>query len=153
MNKPKAKALLLALIVSSISVAGQISKSDVDKAIDRRREIDAQYREKLSAVKGITCPPLPLDTIYNHAYFPILVENDYSLSRDELYEKLKQNGIFGRRYFYPLISDFPMYRGLPSAAKTNLPVASKLADQVLCLPIYPELDNESVTRITSIIME
>jgi len=130
---------------------GLLQLKHVDKAIDRRREIDAQYREKLSVVKGITCPPLPLDTIYNHAYFPILVENNYSLSRDELYEKLKQNGIFGRRYFYPLISDFSMYRGLPSAAQANLMVAKIVANKVLCLPIYPLLTDNDVQRVVSLI--
>ncbi len=130
---------------------GLLQLKHVDKAIERRREIDAQYREQLSLVKGITCPPLPVDTIYNHAYFPILVEKDYSLSRDGLYEKLRQNGVFGRRYFYPLISDFPMYRGLPSAAQTNLIVAKKVADRVLCLPIYPLLTDNDFQRVVSLI--
>jgi dTDP-4-amino-4,6-dideoxygalactose transaminase len=130
---------------------GLLQLKHVDKAIDRRREIDAQYREQLSAVAGISCPPLPADTVYNHAYFPILVGKEYPLSRDELNDKLRQHGIFARRYFYPLISEFPMYRGLPSAAEGNLPIARKAAYQVLCLPIYPALDDESVTRIASII--
>lgn len=130
---------------------GLLQLKHVDKAIDRRREIDNLYRQELSSVSGIFCPLLPADTIYNCAYFPILVEKEYSLSRDELNDKLRQHGIFARRYFYPLISEFPMYRGLPSAAQSNLPVAKKVADQVLCLPIYPALENESVARITAII--
>jgi dTDP-4-amino-4,6-dideoxygalactose transaminase len=130
---------------------GLLQLKHVSKAIDRRREIDAQYREQLSSVKGISCPRLPAETIYNHAYFPILVKKDYPLSRDELNDKLRQHGIFARRYFYPLISEFPMYRGLPSAAQSNLPVARKVADQVLCLPIYPALENESIKKIISII--
>jgi len=130
---------------------GLLQLKHVDKEIDRRREIDAQYREQLSSVTGISCPPLPADTIYNHAYFLILIEKEYPLSRDELNDKLRQHGIFARRYFYPLISEFPMYRGLPSAAQSNLPIARKAADQVLCLPIYPALENESVARIVSII--
>jgi dTDP-4-amino-4,6-dideoxygalactose transaminase len=130
---------------------GLLQLTHIDKAISRRREIDAQYREQLSTIPGIICPPLPADTIYNHAYFPILVEKEYPLLRDELNDKLRQHGIFARRYFYPLISEFPMYRDLPSAAQSNLPIAKKAADQVLCLPIYPALENESVTRIISII--
>lgn len=132
---------------------GLLQLKHIDKAIDRRREIDNLYREELSTAAGIFCPKLPDETIYNYAYFPILIEKDYPLSRDELNDKLREHGIFPRRYFYPLISEFPMYRGLPSAAKSNLPIASKSADQVLCLPIYPDLDDESITRIVSIIME
>ena len=132
---------------------GLLQLKYIDKAIDRRREIDAQYREQLSSVTGISYPTLPADTTYNYAYFPILIEKDYPLSRDELNDKFRQNGIFARRYFYPLISEFPMYRGLPSAAQSNLPIAKEKADQVLCLPIYPTLENESISRIVSIIME
>lgn len=130
---------------------GLLQLKHVDKMISRRREIDAEYREGLSSVTGIFCPSLPQDTIYNHAYFPILVEKEYPLSRDGLNEKLREHGIYPRRYFYPLISEFPMYRGLPSAAASNLPIAMKLASQVLCLPIYPALDSQSVTRVISII--
>jgi dTDP-4-amino-4,6-dideoxygalactose transaminase len=130
---------------------GILALKHVDKAIDRRREIDNLYRKMLSTVLGIFCPILPTDTNYNYAYFPILINKEYPLSRDELNEKLRERGIFPRRYFYPLISDFPMYRGLPSAARSNLPIARKTADHVLCLPIYPALENESVTRIISTI--
>jgi dTDP-4-amino-4,6-dideoxygalactose transaminase len=132
---------------------GLLQLKHIDKAIDRRREIDGQYREQLLSVTGISSPPLPTDTIYNHAYFPILIEKEYPRTRDELNDTLRQHGIFARRYFYPLISEFPMYRGLPSAAQSNLPIARKVADQVLCLPIYPALENGSVTRIVSIIAD
>jgi dTDP-4-amino-4,6-dideoxygalactose transaminase len=132
---------------------GLLQLKYVDKAIEMRREIDAQYRTQLTCVPGITCPPLPADTVYNYSYFPIFVEKGYSLLRDELNDKLRQNGIYPRRYFYPLISEFPMYRSLPSAARSNLPFARKAADQVLCLPIYPELDNEAITKIISIIKD
>lgn len=130
---------------------GLLQLRHVDKAIDRRREIDNLYREEFSTVMGILCPLLPTDTIYNYAYFPILIEKEYPLSRDELNDKLRRQGIFARRYFYPLISEFPMYRGLPSAAHSNLPIAKEVSEKVLCLPIYPALENESITRITSII--
>jgi dTDP-4-amino-4,6-dideoxygalactose transaminase len=130
---------------------GLLQLKHIDSALDRRREIDAHYRTQLSSVTGISCPPLPADTIYNHAYFPILIEKEYPLSRDELNDTLRQHGIFARRYFYPLISDFPMYRGLPSATASNLPAAKKAAEHVLCLPIYPDLTHESITNIVSII--
>jgi dTDP-4-amino-4,6-dideoxygalactose transaminase len=130
---------------------GLLHLKHIDRVIRRRREIDDQYREQLSFIPSITCPPLPADTTNNYSYFPILIGKEYPLSRDELNDKLRQQGIFPRRYFYPLISDFPMYRGLPSAAQCNLPVARKAADQVLCLPMYPALENESITRIVSII--
>jgi len=130
---------------------GLLQLKHIDTAIARRREIDAKYREQLSSVMGVSCPPLPADTIYNHAYFPILVEKEYPLSRDELNDKLRQQGIFARRYFYPLISEFPMYRGLPSADRSNLPVANKVASGVICLPIYPALEFGHIARIIQII--
>jgi dTDP-4-amino-4,6-dideoxygalactose transaminase len=132
---------------------GLLQLKHIDKAIERRREIDAQYREQLSSVSGITCPKLSADTTHNYSYFPILIEKEYPLLRDELNDKLRQQGIYARRYFYPLISEFPMYRSLPSAAKSNLPVARKTAEQVICLPIYPYLDDGSIARITSIIKD
>ena len=85
--------------------------------------------------------------ITNYSYFPILVQSEYSISRDALYEKLKSKGIYSRRYFYPLISDFPMYRGLPSAQPSNLPIASDVATKVLCLPIYPALSRQEQVRV------
>ena len=89
--------------------------------------------------------------VANHSYFPILVEPPYSLSRDALYERMKEHGIFARRYFDPLISEFPMYRGMPSAKRENLPVAGAAAQQVLCLPIHPGLDDREVERIAWIV--
>jgi dTDP-4-amino-4,6-dideoxygalactose transaminase len=133
------------------SAFGLLQLKHVNKAIDRRCRIDTQYREQLSSVPGIACPRLPADTTYNYSYFPILVEKDYPLLRDKLNDKLRQEGIYARRYFYPLISEFPMYRSLPSSAQSNLPCARKAADQVLCLPIYPDLENESIASIVSII--
>lgn len=81
------------------------------------------------------------------------MEADYPLSRDALYQKLKDNGINGRRYFYPLISDFPMYRGLPSSLSGNLPIAREAAKKVLCLPIYPALDEGQQARVVAVISE
>jgi len=130
---------------------GLLQLKHIDKAIARRREIDAQYRSGLLSIPGISCPALPVDTTYNYSYFPILIERDYPLSRDELYEKFHQYNVYARRYFYPLISEFPMYRGLTSASESNLPVANNIAHKVLCLPIYPDLSNEHVAHIVDII--
>ena len=89
---------------------------------------------------------------HNYSYFPIFItENEYGMSRDALYAKLKENNILGRRYFYPLISNFPVYRGLESAQPKNLPVATKLAEQVLCLPMYADLTDDDVERVIKLI--
>lgn len=140
--------------MSEINAAfGLLQLKHMPAVMQRRSEIDARYRQKLQECKGIRCVPKAGQAVANHSYFPILVDSDYPLSRDELYKHLKENGINARRYFYPLISDFPMYRGLPSAARSNLPVAAKAAEQVLCLPIYPNLSNEDVDRVTTSIIE
>ena len=130
---------------------GLLQLKYIDQALARRKEIDAEYREQLKGVKGIHCLNDAGEKVANYAYFPILVEAGYPISRDDLYQKLKNNNIVTRRYFYPLISDFPMYRGLPSAHRENLPVATAAAQQVLCLPIYPDLDMSVVGEITSFI--
>jgi dTDP-4-amino-4,6-dideoxygalactose transaminase len=128
---------------------GLLQLKYADQAIERRRSIDAAYRKQLRGVEGIRC--LGGEGVTNCAYFPILVQPEYPLSREELCQKLRENGIYPRRYFYPLISDFPMYRGLPSAARSNLPVASKAANEVVCLPIYPALTIEQADSIAGII--
>ncbi len=123
-----------------------------DQTIARRKEIDARYRERLGSVRGIRCLPNGEQYSSNYAYFPILVESEYPVSRDALYTLLKNRNIHPRRYFYPLISDFPMYRGLSSATRDNLPVASRIAEQVLCLPMYPALCESDVDRIIRLIV-
>jgi dTDP-4-amino-4,6-dideoxygalactose transaminase len=130
---------------------GLLQLKYIDQAIVRRKEIDAAYRERLKGVKGIHCLKDAGEKIANYSYFPILVEADYPISRDDLYQKLKDIGIHPRRYFYPLISDFPMYRGLPSAHRENLPAATVAALQVLCLPIYPDLEMSVIDEVTRFI--
>lgn len=130
---------------------GLLQLPRVDQAILRRREVDALYRALLTGVAGIRCLPPVAEVATNHAYFPILVEAAYPLSRDGLYDRLKAAGIHGRRYFFPLISDFPMYRHYPSARPENLPVASAVAGKVICLPIYPELDDATVAAACRLI--
>jgi len=140
--------------MSEINAAfGLLQLQHMPQVMQRRAEIDAYYREQLQNIQGIHCLPQAGQTVANHSYFPILVQPDYPLSRDALYQKLKDQGIFARRYFYPLISDFPMYRGLPSAARNLLPVAAQAADKVLCLPIYPALTHEQQKHIIALLME
>ena len=130
---------------------GLLQLKYVNEAIARRKQIDAFYRERLRNVPGIRCLPEADSYLANYAYFPILVDSDYPLSRDALYQRLKHHNIHTRRYFYPLISDFPMYRGLPSAQKDNLPVATRVSQQVLCLPISTGLRESDLMRIVEII--
>lgn len=138
--------------MSEINAAfGLLQLKYIDAAMARRKEIDQAYREGLKEVKGIICPIGDEELTTNHSYFPILVQSNYAMSRDALYEKLKANNIFARRYFFPLISDFPMYRTMPSAHRNNLPVATNAANQVLCLPIYPSLEHSVINEIIAII--
>ena len=132
---------------------GLLQLKYIDRALARRQEIDAAYRERLRGVKGIRCLGDAGEKVANHAYFPILVDSRYPISRDELYQRLKDNGIHPRRYFYPLISEFSMYRGLPSAHRDHLPVATAAAQAVLCLPIYPDLEMAVVDTITRFIAD
>jgi len=130
---------------------GLLQLRHIDAVIDRRAEIDRLYRSELGGVAGVRFIGPSHESRQNYAYFPILIGDAYPISRNELYEKLKSHDIFVRRYFYPLISDFPMYRCLSSAHIENLSVASNISKQVLCLPIYPDLDNSTVSRISKII--
>jgi len=130
---------------------GLLQLEGVDRAFAKRRAIDERYRAGLAVVPGIKCLQPAGELLGNYAYFPVLVQPDYPLTRDALYQKFRDHDIFVRRYFYPLISDFPMYRGMPSAAHGNLPVARKVAQQVLCLPIYPDLAHGEVDRIVDLL--
>jgi dTDP-4-amino-4,6-dideoxygalactose transaminase len=131
---------------------GLLQLKGIDEALRKRKAIDARYREGLGGVKGIHCLSGSGERVANYAYFPILVRPEYPLNREALYQKLRDNGIYARRYFYPLISDFPMYRGLPSAAHSNLAVASKAASEVICLPIYPALSDEQADSVLDLLV-
>jgi dTDP-4-amino-4,6-dideoxygalactose transaminase len=138
--------------MSEINAAfGLLQLQHVDNALAKRKTIDAQYRELLADVPGIRCLSDAGEKVANYAYFPVQVEDHFPISRDALYERLKEHGIYARRYFYPLISEFPMYRGLPSSHKDNLSAASAASKRILCLPIYPDLNPAHVERIVSII--
>ena len=130
---------------------GLLQLEHLGEAISRRQQIDSLYRRLLGNVKGIRCLQSTRERVANYAYFPILVDSNYPISRDELYQKMKDNNVHPRRYFYPLISNFPMYRGLQSSHPDNLPVATLAAQQVLCLPIYPALSDSEVETIAGLI--
>lgn len=131
---------------------GLLQLKHVDEVIQKRRDIDALYRRLLRDIPGIDYLAEPAETERNYAYFPILVGPEYPLTRDALYQRLRDHGIYVRRYFYPLISAMPMYRGLPSAAETDLPVAHRIAYQVLCLPCFPDLGSRDVEMIANLIV-
>jgi len=138
--------------MSEINAAfGMLQLKHIDHALARRKEIDHNYREMLKGIKGVRCLQDAGEAVSNYSYFPILIEADYPISRDDLYQKLKDQGIFARRYFYPLITDFPMYRGLPSAHRDNLPEATDAAFKVMCLPIYPTLQQHEQERVVDLI--
>ncbi|MDR0306470.1 MAG: DegT/DnrJ/EryC1/StrS family aminotransferase [Chitinispirillales bacterium] len=133
---------------------GLLNLKGADDAITKRKRIAETYRTLLRDVKGISYfDDLP-GVIHNYSYFPVFVnEKEYGMSRDGLYEKLQRNGIFGRRYFYPLISDFSVYRELPSSAPERLPVARKMSKQVICLPIYADLKIEEAERVAGLCLK
>lgn len=130
---------------------GLLQLKHMDDVIALRKSIDERYREALKDIKGISLPHAHNATRTNYSYFPIFVGPDFPLQRDALFDHLKTKGVFARRYFYPLISEFSMYRGLPSASRSNLPNAHQVASSVICLPIFPDLPLDSVHQICDFI--
>jgi len=128
---------------------GLIQLKHYNENIEKRRKVAEIYKSELKKIKGISAlPDYPELGNYNYIYFPIFVdEKQYGKSRDKLYNHMKRNNIYGRRYFYPLISDFPTYRGLHSAKEENLSIAKEISKRVICLPIYPELKINEINRI------
>lgn len=136
--------------MSEINAAfGLLQLKHIDHALQQRKSIAQRYLEAFTTVQGIA--PVKATEYSNNAYFPVLVQDNYPLSRDELYEKLKESNIHTRRYFYPLISEFPMYRGLASTTEQNLATATSTSRKVLCLPIYPSLTEPEQTLIIELI--
>lgn len=136
------------------SAYGLLNLKQVDKAIAARRHAAERYREVLKDVEGITFFDEMPGVQHNYSYFPIFVdEKKYGMSRDELYFKMRDSNVWGRRYFYPLISEFSTYRGLESAAPDNLPTAHKMADTVICLPMHHLLSDEDVQRVIECIVK
>jgi dTDP-4-amino-4,6-dideoxygalactose transaminase len=132
---------------------GLLQLKYIDQSIQKRQSVYIDYRTLLADVAGVQCVGEKWLDGNNFGYFPVLITEDYPLSRDDLYYYMRQRGVMVRRYFYPLISDLPMYRGLASAQDGNLKVARRVADQVLCLPIYEDLRAEDQLRVCRLIAE
>lgn len=132
---------------------GRLQLKRVDDYIDKRKRIAYAYRSALAGVQGIRFLNDQVGVVQGYPYFPILVQEEYGMSRDGLYEYMKRNGVHARRYFYPLISHFDPYRRHASSVKENLKVAEAAASEVLCLPIYPDLEMSDVMRISALIRE
>lgn len=131
---------------------GLLNLKQVDAAIEARKKVADAYRVALKSVRGIRFFEDMAGVRHNYSYFPIFVDAEqYGMTRDELYEKMKAANVYGRRYFYPLITAFDPYKDYPSASSENLPVATKIADQVICLPMHHALTNEDVARVVNAI--
>lgn len=133
---------------------GLLNLKQVDKAIANRQKVAQRYREVLKDVPGLRFFDDMPNVRHNYSYFPVFVNAaEYGTTRDELYFKMREQGVLSRRYFYPLISEFSTYRGLPSATPENLPVATKIANEVICLPMHHELTEENIEKILSCIIK
>jgi len=131
---------------------GLLQLKYIGQAIEKRKRICEEYREQLGEIKGLSFLPQAEGITYNYQYFPVFIDkNNFGISRDELNEFLKSHNVFGRRYFYPLISQFPTYKGLVSSDPSNLPTAELIAGQVYCLPVYPDLELSDVRKICALI--
>jgi dTDP-4-amino-4,6-dideoxygalactose transaminase len=133
---------------------GVLQLKHIDGAIAARQQVAALYRELFADVDGVTCLGDFKSVKHNYAYFPVLIDKEkLGRSRDDVYDLLKQNEILARRYFYPLISQFPTYKGIESANPNNLPVAEEVTKKILCLPIYPGMTSELAEKIVGLIKQ
>lgn len=129
---------------------GILNLKYIGHAIEERRRVGEMYCKNLSHVRGVNLPEVSRSS-QNYSYFPILIDDDYPISRDGLYEKLRSQGILARRYFYPLVTDFAVYKDfLPDGL--HLPIAQNVSGRILCLPIYPEMSADDVERVVSAIV-
>lgn len=136
------------------SAYGLLNLQQVDKAIEARHKVADYYREVLRSVKGVRVFEDMEGVHHNYSYFPILVNaEEYGMTRDELYFKMKEQNVLGRRYFYPLISTFDTYKNLESSNPANLPEATRIADEVICLPMYYGLTDEDLERVVECIVK
>jgi dTDP-4-amino-4,6-dideoxygalactose transaminase len=134
------------------SALGLLQLKYVNSNLYKRKEISKIYTRELSGLQGIRVLDEMENVRHNYSYYPIFIDKEnYDIDRDNLYNKFKENNIYVRRYFYPLISQFPTYRDLESAKPENLPVAEKITEQVLCLPIYPDMDENTIESVIKII--
>ncbi len=133
---------------------GLLQLKHIESALSKRKSIYQKYQDALQGLKGISFIQCPSNVEWNYSYCPIFIdEHAFPLTRDELYSELKLHNVFTRRYFYPLISEFPMYKGLPSSNALNLASAHHVSSRVLCLPLYPDLEDDEMERIIGVIAE
>ncbi|WP_161865560.1 DegT/DnrJ/EryC1/StrS family aminotransferase [Pseudomonas yangonensis] len=132
---------------------GLLQLKHIDLALARREHLFERYRAELSAVPGVRLPEISSDVNWNYAYCPVFVSGVYPITRDELYELLRREGILARRYFYPLLSDFPMYRGFKGSSHAELPEAQNISNHVICLPMFPDMQEQQQDRIISLIRD
>lgn len=133
---------------------GLLNLQQVDKAIEARKKVAEYYRAALRPVKGVRVFDDMPGVRHNYSYFPILINaEEYGMTRDELYFKMREQNVLGRRYFYPLISTFDTYKNLESSTPANLPVATRIADEVICLPMYYGLTEEDLERVVGCIVK
>ena len=138
--------------MSEVNAAfGLLQLKSMQEVASQRKMVSDFYNFNLEGINGIELPAGNYSSASNHSYYPIIVKSLFPVGRDKLYELLQEQSIFSRRYFHPLISDFPMYKNLSSSTPKNLPVAKQISDQVLCLPIYPGLENKDLQRIIDVI--
>ncbi len=130
---------------------GLLQLKEFNNNTEKRKKLTETYRRELQNVKGVSFLQDKEQVKHNYSYFPVFIGPEYPLSRDGLYEKLKENNIFARRYFYPLISEFPPYNELPTASPDHLPVAVQKANEVICLPLYSELEISDIRFVTDIL--
>lgn len=145
--------------VNDVSMNGKLSEvhaalgllqlKTIDQTLQARQKVDSHYRKLLADIEGITCIQRPNLDKDNYSYFPVIISSSFSLSRDELFEKLKQHNIYARKYFYPLMTEFSVYKPYQS----DTPSAKQLSEQVLCLPMYPNLSTDNIEKIVKIIKE
>jgi len=133
---------------------GLLNLKQVDAAIEARQKVATYYREHLKNIKGVSFFEDISGVRHNYSYFPIFIDAEkYGITRDELYHKMREQNVLGRRYFYPLISSFDTYKGLESARKENLPIANRIADEVICLPMHHSLTDEELERVVNCIVK
>lgn len=131
---------------------GLLQLKYINQFISKRKAVADLYRQELAGTSGIRFISDMEGVLHGYPYFPVLIDASiYGHTRNEVYDKLKKHNIYGRRYFYPLISQFSTYRGLASSKPENLPIATRVAEQVICLPIYPDIDNEIVKKIITLL--
>ena len=151
-NEMEIEALGINGKMSEINAAfGTLALKYIDTSIAKRRMVDLAYRDELDGMKGIKMHTFPQNVTPNFSYFPIIIDNNFKKTRDQIYQSLAERNYFSRRYFYPLITNFSYYKKIISENLSNLKNANKMSESILCLPIYEDLPMEGVKAICNVI--